>query len=363
MAIKTSVMKRYLLVLLVFSGFTASSRGRSPVLKLYEADDPHIQYFGRIDNANPQAPRIWAPGVYIVARFKGKQCQLLINDEAPGNNHNYLEIVIDGQTPNRIKLTQKENVISLPAGLTDSEHTILICKDTESNIGYIDFIGLKCEKLLPPPAAPTRKMEFFGDSITSGTGMDLSTIPCGKGEWYDQHNAYMSYGALTARNLNAQWHLTALAGVGLVHSCCNMNVVMPQIYDKVFLRNDTIVWNFDKYIPDVVTICLGQNDGPKQDSALFCSTYIKLIKSIRGHYRKATIICLTSPMGDSTLTAVLKKYLTAIVARVNADGDKQVYNYFFSRQYHNGCGGHPDLDEHKLIAAELTTYIRQLKGW
>ncbi len=44
-------------------------------------------------------------------------------------------------------------------------------------------------------------------------------------------------------------------------------------------------------------------------------------------------------------------------------GDKKVTKYFFSRQFHNGCGGHPDMAEHELIANELTAYVKQLKGW
>jgi hypothetical protein len=68
-------------------------------------------------------------------------------------------------------------------------------------------------------------------------------------------------------------------------------------------------------------------------------------------------------MADSSLTVVLKRYLTAITNQVNAAGDKNVYKYFFSKRYHNGCGGHPDLDEHGLIADELTAYIKQVKGW
>jgi hypothetical protein len=167
----------------------------------------------------------------------------------------------------------------------------------------------------------------------------------------------------TSRNLNAQWTLTALAGVGLVHSCCNMAVVMPKIYDKVSLYADTISWDFKSYTPAVVTICLGQNDGPKQDSAVFCNAYIGLIKNIRASYPKADIVCLTSPMGDQTLTTVLKKYLTAITAHLNAEGDKRISKFFFSRSYNSGCGGHPDLAEHTLIANELTAYIKQLKGW
>ena len=356
-------MKRIIYLLFVLLFYVPMASGAAGNLKLFKANNPRIQYIGRIDFANPQAPRIWAPGVYITAKFKGSHCEILINDEAGGNNHNYLEIIIDGKNPYRIKLADKVNVLNVPEGLSDGEHTIVICKDTESNIGYIDFIGLRCEQLLPPPAKPKRKIEYFGDSITSGTGMDLSVIPCGQGQWYDQHNAYMSYGARTSRNLGAQWHLTALAGVGLVHSCCDMNVLLPQIYDKVFLRNDTIAWDFKDYQPNVVTICIGQNDGPKQDSTLFCSTYVNFIKALRQHYPKADIICLTSPMGDNTLTPVLKRYLAAITTNLNAGGDKRVYKYFFSRQYHKGCGGHPDFDEHKLIAGELTAYIKQLKGW
>ncbi|WP_295675649.1 SGNH/GDSL hydrolase family protein [uncultured Mucilaginibacter sp.] len=357
-------MKRiiYLLLPAILCCSFANSKKHAD-LKFFAADDPHIQYVGRIDFSNLQMPRFWAPGVYITAKFKGSKCLILINDEAGGTNHNYLEIVIDGKNPYRIQLTGKMNEISVPDGLAGGDHTLLICKDTESNTGYIEFAGLKCEKLLPLPAKPKRRIEYFGDSITSGTGMDQSLVACGKGQWHDQHNAYMSYGARTSRNLDAQWQLTAQAGIGLVHSCCDMHMVMPQIFDKVYFRGDTIAWNFDNYIPDVVTICLGQNDGPKQDSAYFCNAYINFIKAIRSHYPKSEIVCLTSPMGDQALTSVLQRYLKAITGNLNASGDQKVYKYFFSRQYHNGCDGHPDIDEHELIAGELTGYIKQLKGW
>ena len=351
-----------LFFLLVSTTCIAAARPAPDSLRLFAANNPRIRYTGRIEFTNRSEPRIWAPGVYIEAKFKGARCQILINDEASGSNHNYLEIVVDNHLPYRIKLTSKINVISVPRGLSAGEHTILICKNTESNIGYIDFVGFRCEKLLRLPAKPKHKIEYFGDSITSGAGMDISAVPCDKGQWYDQHNAYMSYGPRTSRNLNAQWQLTSLAGVGLVHSCCNMKVLMPQIYDKVFLSGDAIPWNFSKYQPNVVTICLGQNDGP-QDSTLFCSTYVKFISSVRQQYPNADIICLTSPMADAKLTAVLQRYITAITVYANTTGDKKVYKYFFSKRYHNGCGDHPDINEHALIADELTAYIRNLEKW
>ena len=349
--------------LLLTTGFIAQAKHPADGLTLFRANDAKIQYVGRVDFYNPLIPRIWAPGVYIKAKFKGSKCELLITDEEQGGtNHNYLEIVVDNGKPYRIQTTSQDNVINVPDGLSEGEHTILICKDTESNIGYIEFTGIRCVALLPLPAKPARKIEYFGDSITSGAGMDASVVPCNAGQWYDEHNAYMSYGPQTSRNLNAQWQLTSLAGVGLVHSCCNMKVLMPQIYDKVLLYADSIKWDFKAYQPDVVTICLGQNDGV-QDSVKYCTAYVNFIKAVRSHYPQADIICLTSPMADAYLTAALKRYLTAITTKVNAEGDKKVSEFFFSRRYSNGCGTHPDLAEHKLIADELTAYIKQVKHW
>ncbi|MEI9807596.1 MAG: hypothetical protein WDO16_06760 [Bacteroidota bacterium] len=112
--------------------------------------------------------------------------------------------------------------------------------------------------MVKPLPKPEHKIECIGNSITCGTGSDASAIPCGKGVWQDQHNAYLSYGAITARTLNAQYHLSAVSGIGLMRSCCNMNVIMPQVFDKISMRDDTIAWDFNQYQPDIVTICLGK---------------------------------------------------------------------------------------------------------
>lgn len=342
--------------------FVACTSGKaSAKVKLFTADDQHLKYTGRVDFTDPQKPKFWSPGVYITTRFKGSTCELLINDEEMfGKTHNYIEVVIDGK-PSRIQTTGKTNIIQIAKGLSKDIHTLLICKDTESGMGYLEFVGLRCEKLLMPDQ-PERMVEYIGDSITAGAGVDASQIPCGKGQWYDQHNAYLTYGARTSRALNARWQLTAVAGIGLVHSCCNMNILLPQVYDKVYLRNDSLKYNFKQYQPDVVTICLGQNDGP-QDSVKFCSEYVRLIDTIRSKYAHADIVCLSSPMANKELTLVLQRYLTGIVQTVNKQGDSKVSQFFFSRSFNSGCDNHPDANEHAIIAQELTAYIKNLKGW
>jgi lysophospholipase L1-like esterase len=356
-------MKYFLCFILALSsvyGFAKPLHTGNP--NFYRADDPRIKYVGRIDYSNPLAPRFWNPGVYVQAKFKGTSLEITVNDETLfGVTHNYLEIVIDNNKPFRIQTTGKTCVLKVADNLPPGVHTVTICKDTESGIGYIEFTGLKCAQLLDMKL-PKRKIEFIGDSITCGTGSDLSVEPCDHGNWYDQHNAYMSYGPTTARNLNAQWQLTAVSGIGLIYSCCNIGITLPQVFDKVMLRDDSIKWNFNKYTPDVVTICVGQNDG-KQDSVAFCSAYVSFIHNIRTHYPKTDIVCLNSPMANGELTPILKKYITSIVQSVNSNGDKKVSYFFFSRSFNDGCGGHPSMAQHVLIADELTTYIKNLKGW
>jgi lysophospholipase L1-like esterase len=358
------IMKLYICLLLgLVTGLTPAKGKSDTELPIFKANNPLIQYTGRIDITDPFKPRFWSPAVYVQARFKGTSCTIMLNDEVLyGATHNYIEIVIDNQKPVRLQTTGKTNVIKAGENLSGGVHTITICKDTESGIGYLEFTGIQCAELLPLPAKPKRKIEYIGDSITCGSSLDMTVVACGKGTWYDQHNAYMSYGPLTSRALNAQYQVSSVSGIGLIHSCCDMKIQMPQVFDKVNMRSDTITWDFSKYQPDVVTVCLGQNDGV-QDSTAFCSAYVKFLGDLRAHYPKADIVCLTSPMADATLTPVLKKYITAINKYVNKAGDKKVTHYFFSKRYFHGCGTHPDMAEHQEIAHELTAYLKQLKNW
>ncbi len=348
-------------ILATFFVYSGNARQQNDSIKFFAADHPYIQYTGRIDFTDPKLPRFWQPGVYISTKFIGSSCEIILNEEELwGKNHNYLEVIVDGKAA-RLQTKAKCDTIRIK-NLSPGEHSLVICKNTEANIGYLELVGIRCKQLIKPVAKPVRKIEFIGNSITCGTGSDLSEISCGKGVWQDQHNAYMSYGAVTARTLNAQYHLSAVSGVGLMHSCCNMDIIMPPVFDKISMRNDTIDWNFNNYQADVVTICLGQNDGI-QDSTAYCNNYIAFIKQLRGYYPKATIVCLTSPMADASLAIFMKKTLTAIVSKVNKNGDKKVAKYFFSKQYHNGCDHHPDLAEHRLIANELTGFIKKKMKW
>lgn len=355
-------MKKYLLSTVLASLLGLGASHAAPAPKFFAADNPNIQYTGRVDFSQAKKPRFWAPGVYITVRFKGPSCTVQLTDEVlGGKSHNYVQIVVDGRQSRR-KLTGPTNTLVVAENLANTAHTLVICKDTEAGQGYLEFTGLTCAQLLSPPARPAHKIEFIGNSITCGYGADMVATPCGKGEWYDQHNAYQAYGPRTARALGAEWQLTAESGIGLIHSCCDKKNLMPQEFGTLDLHVGGLPWDVSRYQPDVVTICLGQNDGV-QDSVQFCGAYLAFLRTLRADYPRARLVCLTSPMADARLTAVLRRYLTGVVAAAQASGEQNIDKFFFARSYTSGCGAHPSLAEQELIGNELTAYLKQTLAW
>ena len=332
---------------------------------LQPADSKNIQYVGRVDFSNPKLPRFWSPGVYVKAKFRGTYCNVVLNDQVLwGNSHNYVEIAVDDQPPVRVQTTGPINTIAAAKNLADGVHTITVCKDTEAGNGYLELVGFRCEALVKPAPLPRRKIEFIGDSITCGFGNDASAVACGKGQWYDQHNAYMAYGPVTARRLDSQWALTSVSGIGMFHSCCDHTTTMPQVLDRMNIGDagDPGKWDFSRYQPDIVTICLGQNDGGDHADE-FRKTYVDFLHTLRQDYPKAEIVCLTSPMADPNLDKIMQANLTWIVDQVTQAGDKHVRTFFFDHHYNGGCATHPNMDEDAKIADELVPALTSTMKW
>jgi hypothetical protein len=64
-------------------------------------------------------------------------------------------------------------------------------------------------------------------------------------------------------------------------------------------------------------------------------------------------------MADASLKAFMVKTIESVVKVAKAGGDNKVSSYFFKKQYHAGCDGHPSLEEHEEIAGELAHYLKQ----
>ena len=368
--------KLVILVVLLVTQLSCSNNRLtlSNQLAFYKPDNKNIRYTGRIDFTDPNRPRLSGAGACFVVKFIGSACNIMLEDQHLNNNHGYIAIEIDGQYRGRIKVTRDKTQYEIAKDLEDAEHTLVVCKATEAQNGYIDFLGLSCSDLLPFEKSRVRKIEFIGDSITCGMGLDATEVPCDSAQWYDQHNAYLAYGPLVARKLNADWLLSSVSGIGMIRNWNSPGPTMPEVYEKTYLNKDsTSKWDARDYVPDLVSICLGTNDFSdgdgsyergELDSAEFVAEYIRFVKRIRNLYPHAQICCLSSPMLSGQKSEQLQKNLSQVIQHMReVENDSRVHMFVFSQVSASGCSGHPNEQEHREIAKELLPFFRKVMDW
>jgi len=346
-------MKKYSLLVVLAMLLSCTSL----LAREYLGSSSLIRYVGRIELSGSQS-RLWTSGSYAEFGFNGDTCTLVLEDQFRyGVMHSYVEVVIDNETPIRLRLNERINTLVFVPKKHRKQHRILVCKDTETGTGFVGVNSIVVDSMFQLPERKKYLFEFFGDSITCGASSDTSSVGCHLGRWEDQHNAYMSYGAQASRMSDADWVLSSVSGIGLMHSCCGMTVVMPEVWDKMGMRDDSIDYHFDQYRPAAIFVCLGQNDG-MQDTIAFQKNYISFLQKIRTKYNNQPIVLLTSPMSDSKLRPYLEYQLSMVVEQSKQLGIQDVHTYFFKGTYTNGCDWHPSVTEHTAIAKELVSFLK-----
>lgn len=349
----------------------------SEKMEKIDADNANIYYTGRIDFSDPKAVKYCWPGVSIKAKFEGKKCTILLNHYHFGMNeygkemHNYYNLIVDGKL-RVLKAANKDSSYSIDS-LSDGIHTLELFKRTEGFVGYGEFKGFELEKgkKLLPIEHLRRKIEFIGNSITCGYGNEGESEYCHFIPALENH--YMAYAAITARNLNAEHHTIAFSGKGLYRNYNNTTYeTMPDLYDRIFVFDSTVKWNFTKWTPDIVVINLGTNDfaGSNPDSTTWVTTYLNFIKTIRKHYPDAFVFCTNGPMTNDEIrnnepaVVTLTRYINTVVSIAHSNGDNKIASHFYPPQTPPfGCNYHPGIKTHQKMAEELTALIKQKLNW
>ncbi len=330
-----------------------------------------LKPYGRFAFDKDQNLELISSAVHFGFSFSGKGCVVYasIND---ADDHNYLQYELDGVYQNRIKIMGGTiQAITLTAS-TDGKHTAKIYKTTEATTGsiFIEKITGNNLKVIKPSNAPL--IEFIGNSITCGAAADTSEVKCGQGVYLDQHNAYYAYGPRVARTLHANFILSSVSGIGIYRTWNMDNPSMPQVYEKErFETKDTTLCNFKLYNPKIVSIALGTNDMSHGDgvharqpfdSAIFVRNYISFVQLVKSKYPKAIIALLNSPMINGSDRILLQNCLAAIKQNIDAryPNDKAVALFFFKPMHGGGCGGHPSVEDHAILAQQLIPFFKDL---
>ncbi|GAA3434898.1 SGNH/GDSL hydrolase family protein [Kutzneria kofuensis] len=323
-----------------------------------------VQTAGRVKVANDAVQYSW-PGVYFEGRFRGTGVGLVLNDSASD-----YDIQVDGATV--ATLVKPGRTTRWITNLPNGEHSVRLVKRNDSPWATSAFGGLVAApggSILSPPAARRRQIEFIGDSLTVGYGNLSTTRTCTGDQLALRTNTDVSYGALAARHLDADYQVNAYSGLGMVR---NYNGGSPSVnyrtyYDRALLNVNGDVWQKPAtWQPQVVVIHLGTNDfstpvngseqwTPDSLAAAYRAAYIAFIGKLRARYDPTTMIVVagTKLFGDQT---------RQVVQAVNSRGDSRVRHWQLDEAGLDlrGCDWHYSAHDDQLIATQLGTFLGTL---
>ncbi|HEX6764262.1 MAG TPA: hypothetical protein VF103_02265, partial [Polyangiaceae bacterium] len=209
---------------------------------------------------------------------------------------------------------------------------------------------------------------------------------CVDSAWGTVNNARIAFGSLVAEALDADYHVTAVSGIGMVRNYSNMYDArpMPEVYDSQFLQimNSKSI-DPKAFVPDAILIVLGTNDfspgdnppdDPREpmDVNDYADAYIAFVDHLLAddHYPDAQIFALGSPMltngwpnATDTFRDDLEAALTLVEDHYVAQGNTHVHKFFVPKVPGVGCGTHPGVEEHAQTAALVEPFVRETMGW
>ncbi|WP_297419941.1 SGNH/GDSL hydrolase family protein [Clostridium sp.] len=358
----------------------------------------HLKVHGRTTGCLSPLTVFWT-GSGIELNSKGSE--LWIEVEVDYDMYEpWISVVINSVPVSRQMLTAGKYWICIFRGMTEHEvKNVRIIRDVQAMNGdpssYMQIHAIKFDGEFLPIEEKPYKIEFIGDSITSGEGV----IGAKKEEdWISMwFGAVSNYSTMTAEALNAEHRIISQSGWGVLTSWDNNpHFNIPEYYEKVcgllvgekneklgaFKDND-----FDSWQPDIVVVNLGTNDGGafnspewrdevtgechkqrlnedgtfnEEDLATFEKAAFNFLVKLRKYNEKASIVWIYGMLGIPMLPYIYR----AVDAYIRSTGDKKVSVFQLPNTTEETVGSrqHPGFLSHKKAAKELTVYLKEILG-
>ena len=285
------------------------------------------------------------------------------------NGERVIDDMIDNaeETYEVFKSDSEETVDVKIVKLSESPHSTFAISD-------ITVTG----KDVRPAENKDRLIEFVGDSITCGYGVD---------DEVKEHNfstttedVTKAYAYKTARLLDADYSMVSFSGYGIISGYSNGETkvsaqTVPQYYTKLgyswtsngMFSPAMLDWDFGKRQPDVIVINLGTNDDSytkkiEERCLEYQEEYVNFLKTVRENNPDATIIGTLGVMGQN-----LCPYVEAAINQYSEEtGDTNVaYMTFDQQDQKDGLAAdwHPTEATHEKASGKLAEKIREVMGW
>ncbi len=316
-----------------------------------------VHRVGRFDLSNPDAPTFSWSGASMQTRVDGTGLSIVLD----GASEIWFQIEVDGALTGTFQTTGGMQTYPLATGLPQGPHDVRVIRRNEGFFGNVSFQGFEPAEgaaLIESPTPHARAIEFIGDSITCGYGVEGPDEFCNFSG--DTETVVATYAFITAENVGADAHFIAYSGKGVHQNYGgNTDELMPALYQRTLTGDAGSQWDFSSFTPDAVVINLGTNDfSAAIDGAAFSADYVGLLATVRQNYPAATIVAVTwahwgagneDLVHDAVATFADPNVLETQFSIDGADGW--------------GCDYHPSAVTHQKLGAQLTALLESELGW
>ncbi len=373
------------LISLIISMSSTACEVKEDVNKMIDETTLMTQTFSPTDEYTKQLGRnvlddngvLWLVHTAAMVEFEVDGTKLSVKLVGDGSvfsdNKARFAIYLDGERVIDQMMDAPEKTVEVFNHAEAQKHTVKIIKLSESaqSVFGIKSIETECYGVIKPTEESDLKIEFIGDSITCGYGVDDEVKEHGFSTATEDGTKTYAFKACEA--LGADYSMVSYSGNGIISGYTgdgNRQTwgIVPDIYDKVGRSGggeapnmSQIDWDFDKFQPDYVVINLGTNDnsyvrGDAAKAKEYAEAYAEFIKVIRKEYKDAHIICSLGIMGDELFKSVEEA--------IELSGDKNISALRFSGRASTdpiAADWHPAEATHERAAGELVMHINSLK--
>lgn len=321
------------------------------------------------------AVRFAWPASQLRVRFKGSALRASIEDQPLADaliSNDLLALELDGKPLPKRALATGRHDYTLVERIPFGEHTLVITKRTEANVGTITLHGFRQDadtQLLAAPVRRKRRIEVLGDSISAGYGAEGRGPGCS----YDaaQQDAAHGYAAVAADVLSAELVVQAWSGKGVLRNVdARDQDTLPMLYGRVLpaLAEPRIALDF---APHVIVVHLGTNDfaAGEPPAAPFVAAYLQLLLRLHAQSPAASFVLVVSPMINDQhpyphALRALRGDIVEVQTQATARGlEVALVDQVFVPGEPVGCHWHPSVAQHARFGAELAQRLRAELGW
>lgn len=329
-------------------------------------DFSSVRLFGWWEK-NEEFIRTSSPGVKISVSFFGDS--LFFDAEGKA----FWEVFIDGKPKGKI-LTGSRSKILIAKTADKKNHLAEIVLASELLPGEVKIFGFFAQgknssgKILPPPKAPSRRIEFIGDSFTVGYGVEAKNPE--DGTVFEKTNTTKSYAYRVASELNADYRISAFSGRGLVRNYDNLEPdwTIPKLLKQTVpgITASSLGGkprDFSEWHPQVIVLFVGINDfqgaPPRAREADFVSAYRTLLAELRQSHPGVKFLLLSTKVWPEDL---LIPALESVCALERSAGQND-FECKVLESENTALHGHPSESSQEKMAKAILSSVASLGGF